>query len=100
MLIRSLLWYVPRGVRSVWGAFRVGCVRAVVDSGYRNLKRAMDKETALSEELAECRRQQEELESQLLSKLKDESEDMLRAYNDNLEKCKVGHRPLTSCLKF
>lgn len=56
---------------------------------YSNLKRAEDKESSLSEELEDCVKQQTDIENNQLGKLKEASDEMLQAYNDNLEKCKV-----------
>ena len=54
-----------------------------------NLKRAQDKESSLKDELEECQAQQMDIENNQLGKLKEASDEMLQAYNDNLEKCKV-----------
>ena len=53
------------------------------------MKRAQDKESSLSDELEECQAQQTDIENNQLGKLKEASDEMLQAYNDNLEKCKV-----------
>ena len=53
------------------------------------MKRAQDKESSLTDELEECQAQQTDIENNQLGKLKEASDEMLQAYNDNLEKCKV-----------
>lgn len=58
----------------------------------------MDKENSLSEELADCRVQVEDIENNQLSNLKNSSEEMLQAYNENLQICKV-HR-LVQIVKY
>ena len=51
----------------------------------------MDKENSLTEDLAECRAQEEDISNNQISNLEKASEEILQEYNDNLQKCKVGH---------